>query len=215
MKNIYSILKQVGIEVPAEKKDEFDSLLNENYKTIEEVKGIKSNLEKITSERDALQTRYDDDVKQRDEDLKKLQEQLKNAGTDSEKLKTTLDELTALKSTYEADKTKYEEQLSKQRYEFAVKEKVNGLKFTSNGAKRSFMNDILAKELKMEGDNLLGFDDFVNAYKEQDAGVFVVEDNNNNGDGDNKPAPKFSSKVDNKNSGEKNDAPKKDRPLIW
>lgn len=212
MKNIYSILKDVGLEIPADKKEQFDKALEENYKTVSELENVKKNLSKITEERDSYKTKYDTDIKQRDEDLKKLQKQLEDAGTDAEKLKNTVAELDTLKKTYDDDKKKYENQLSKQKYEFAVKEKVNGLKFTSNAAKKSFMADVIAKELKMEGDTLLGFDDFVNKYKEEDAGVFVTE----NKDGDNNTAtPKFSDKAQKTDSTKKQDEKPKERPLIW
>lgn len=45
MKNIYEILTGIGVEIPEDKKSEFDKVMRENYKTITEV-------EKITSARD-------------------------------------------------------------------------------------------------------------------------------------------------------------------
>lgn len=45
MKNIYKILSEIGIEIPEEKKTEFDKAVIANYKTIAEV-------EKITTARD-------------------------------------------------------------------------------------------------------------------------------------------------------------------
>lgn len=45
MKNIYTILSEIGIEIPEEKKTEFDKAVIANYKTIAEV-------EKITTARD-------------------------------------------------------------------------------------------------------------------------------------------------------------------
>ena len=38
MKNIYTILETIGIQIPADKKSDFDTAFNENYKTISEVK---------------------------------------------------------------------------------------------------------------------------------------------------------------------------------
>ena len=37
MKNIYEILKSFEITVPEDKKEDFDKVLNENYKTIKVV----------------------------------------------------------------------------------------------------------------------------------------------------------------------------------
>ena len=36
MKNIYEILKSIGLEVPDDKKAEFDKAVLENYKTVAE-----------------------------------------------------------------------------------------------------------------------------------------------------------------------------------
>ena len=45
MKNIHALLKEIGIEIPEEKKADFDKALLKNYKTVAEV-------EKITTARD-------------------------------------------------------------------------------------------------------------------------------------------------------------------
>ena len=37
MKNIFDILKGIGIEIPEDKKKDFNSTFNENYKNIKEV----------------------------------------------------------------------------------------------------------------------------------------------------------------------------------
>ena len=62
----------------------------------------------------------------------------------------------------------------------------------------------------MDNGNILGFDDFVNAYKEQDAGAFVVETTT-----DEPKPPMFGSKSTKKDEpSPKADEPK-ERPLIW
>ena len=63
----------------------------------------------------------------------------------------------------------------------------------------------------MDNGNILGFDDFVSAYKEQDAGAFVSDTQK-----DTKPAPQFGSKSNkpedvNPSSSEQ----QKEKPLIW
>lgn len=220
MKNIYAILEKFGLKIPDDKKKEFEKLVEENYRTVSELEVVRNNLDNMTQERDALKTKYDTDIQQRDKDLADLQEKLKKAGTDSDKLQTTLDELEELKTTYANEKKQYQEQLDKQKYEFAVKEKVSTLKFTSNAAKKAFIQDVIAEGLKMKDDDLLGFDDFVTKYKAEDAGVFV-EDNDDGGNKDDKPGtkPQFSTKQDNKNLNQDKDKEDKDepkeRPLIW
>ena len=210
MKNIYEILKSFGLAIPEDKKDEFDKMLNENYKTQAEVNNLNGKLAKSESDRDALQVKYNDDIKQRDADLADLKQKLADAGTDAETLKNLQTEFDTLKTNYANAQADYQRQLNKQAYEFAIKEKTNGLQFTSNSAKKAFLSDALAKNLTMDNGNILGFDDFVNAYKEQDAGAFVVETTTE----EPKP-PMFGSKSNKKDEpNPKADEPK-ERPLIW
>lgn len=111
----------------------------------------------------------------RDTDLEALKQQLAEAGTDAEKLSTLSNDFTALQSKYDADVKSYKEQLKKQAYEFAVKDFANKQKFTSNAAKRDFIGAMLAKGLKMDGDSILGAEDFRAAYSTDNADAFVVE----------------------------------------
>lgn len=211
MKNIYDILKSFQIEIPADKKEEFEKLLNENYKTISEMSNIQNKLEKAEGERDTYKDKYDTDIKQRDADIKDLQTKLKNAGTDAEKLKNLETDLATLQTNYDTAKTDYEKKLADQAYEFAIKEKVAGLKFTSNSAKKAFLADITADRLKMKNGDLIGFDDYVSKYKEQDAGAFVTEQT------DPETKPHFTSKVQNKPTSGTDPKPTEDKkyPIVW
>ena len=193
MKNIYEILKSFELTVPEDKKEEFDKALNENYKTISEVIKIQGKLEKAEGERDTYKNKYDTDIKQRDADIKDLQGKLKDAGTDTTKLADLQKELSALQDTYNTEKSNYEKQLSQQAYEFAIKEKVAELKFSSNSAKKAFIADALKEEMKMKDGQLQGFDDFLESYKKTDADAFLKEDTANS-DGDETPKPQFSGK---------------------
>ena len=210
MKNIYEILKSFGLAVPEDKKDEFDKMLNENYKTQAEVNNLNGKLSKAESERDALQVKYNDDIKQRDTDLADLKQKLADAGTDAETLKNLQAEFDTLKTNYANAQADYQKQLNKQAYEFAIKEKTNSLQFTSNSAKKAFLSDALAKNLTMDNGNILGFDDFVSAYKEQDAGAFVVETTT-----DEPKPPMFGSKSTKKDEANPKADEPKERPLIW
>lgn len=210
MKNIYEILKSFGLEVPEDKKADFDKLLNENYKTQAEVNNLNGKLTKAEGERDALQAKYNTDIAQRDTDLADLKQKLADAGTDAETLKNLQTEFDTLKTNYANAQADYQKELNKQAYEFAIKEKTNSLQFTSNSAKKAFLSDALAKNLTMDNGNILGFDDFVSAYKEQDAGAFVVETTTE----EPKP-PMFGAKSTKKDEpSPKADEPK-ERPLIW
>nr|DAT78175.1 MAG TPA: minor structural protein [Caudoviricetes sp.] len=207
MKDVYEILKQVGIEVPEDKKDEFKKAFFENYKTISEFDSMKQKWETATSATSDLQKKYDTDISTRDTDLADLKKQLEDAGVDKDKLNDLTTKLTNLQTDYDTAKTKYQQDLAKQKYEFAIKELTNSIKFTSASAKKAFLTDAIAKNLSMEGDSVLGFQDFVTAYKEQDASAFVSED-------EDKPKPPiFSGKTSVLDTDDPKEKPKT-RPII-
>ena len=210
MKNIHEILKSVGIEVPTDKKEAFDKEVLENYKTVSEVNLIRGKLEKAESERDTYKNKYDEDIKKRDTDLEDLQKKLKNAGVDAEKLKTLETDLETLKTTYEESKGEYEKKLADQVYEFALKQKVDSLKFSSNSAKKAFIAEAMKEEMKIKDGELQGFDSFVKSYKENDAGAFISEEPNK------QDPPHFSGKSTGTGSQQKvENQEKPSRPLIW
>ena len=211
MKNIYEILKSYGIEIPEDKKEAFDKEVLENYKTVKEVDTLRNKLEAAESDKKAIEEKYNTDIAQRDTDLATLQEKLKNAGADADKLSNLQTDFDTLQQTYNTAKADYEKQLAKQAYDFAIRENVANLKFSSNSAKKAFIADITAKNLSMENGKILGFDDFVNAYKEQDAGAFVVDDDTEAG----KPKPTFSGKTTPTPDEPTPEQDNKDRPLIW
>lgn len=165
MDNIFDILTEYGVEIPADKKKDFEKAVLENYKTASEVANLQSKL-------GTLQKQYDEEIKKRDDDLTSLQEQLKNADVDAVKVKDLNDKIASIQEENEKAIKAYEQQLESQRYEFAIKEKANNLKFSSTSAKKSFIADAIAKGMKLDGDNVLGFDDFVEAYKKEDAAAF-------------------------------------------
>ena len=53
-------------------------------------------------------------------------------------------------------------------YGDAVRRHVETLSFSSNAAKKAFTADLIAKKLPLEGEKLLGFADYVEAYKASD-----------------------------------------------
>lgn len=223
MKNIYEIMKSIGLEVPEDKKDAFDKAVNENYKTIKEFEGTQRKLADAEKDRDTYKTKYDDDIKKRDEDLATLKKQLEEAGADKTTIETLTKNLSDLQNTYDNDKTAWKKQLDDTRYEYAVKEKVEGLKFSSNSAKKAFMSELKEKPLQMRDGVLTGFDDFVNAYRESDADAFVKDDNNVSGnEGANKPKPSFGGAstgnvggTNNNDDNSSNNTTTSSKPIIW
>lgn len=184
MKNIFDILKGIGIEIPEDKKKDFNSTFNENYKTIKEVEKISNDLKSKETEIE----NYKADISKRDDDLKALQKQLKDAGTSQEELDKANVKIDTLTQEYADYKKNSETKLQKQAYEFAVNKKVAGLKFSSNSAKKAFLSEIMKDELKMKDGELIGFDDYVETYKKEDEEAFLKEEQTK------KPTIKFSGK---------------------
>lgn len=128
------------------------------------------------SQRDNQITTLNETITQRNTDLKNLQTTLKEVG-DLEELKTASKNLSDLQKKYDKDMKAYKQQLSQQEYEFAVKDFANSKNFTSNAAKRDFIQSMLAKDLKIEEGRIIGAEDFVELYSKDNADAFVVPKN--------------------------------------
>ena len=82
MKNYEELLKDIGIDIPEDKKEEFGKLFNENYKTIAEVEKLKTKLENSTSDNSNLTER----LEQSQKDITELKEELEASGEDATKI---------------------------------------------------------------------------------------------------------------------------------
>ena len=146
--------------------------------------------------RDTRITTLDETLKTRDSDLANLRTQLESAGTDTEKLNELNVKFSDLQKQYEKDTKNYQKQLKDQAYKFAVTEFANQQKFTSKAARRDFEQSMLAKNLQMENDVIIGATDFMTAYSQENSDAFVVEDTTQQPPS--QPAPHF---VDSTNPG--------------
>lgn len=129
----------------------------------------------LQAKEDQIKT-LNDTISTRDTDLTDLKTKLEAAGADAEKLATLTNDFTALQSKYTEDMKKNEERLNHQAYEFAVKEFAGGKKFTSQAAKRDFTQSMIAENLKFKDGKILGAEDFVKSYTENNADAFVAEE---------------------------------------
>ena len=110
----------------------------------------------------------------RNSDIKSIQEKLDKAGTDSAMIENLSGELSALQAKYDAATKEYADKLNKQAYEFAVKDFASNQSFSSNAAKRDFINSMLAKELPMENGSIMGANDYMAEYAKDNSDAFVV-----------------------------------------
>lgn len=164
-------LKKVKVEdkeLPKETVDEIMKLYSTSIKEKDD------KISELETERDSYKASLDDTKTKLDELSKK---------DNSEDLEKVKEELETLKAKYDTDTKDLENKLSKNKYDNKVKELTSNLKFSSESAKKSFIRDLEEKGLKFEDDKILGFDDFVSSYKEQDPSAFVKEENNDGNSG--------------------------------
>lgn len=112
-------------------------------------------------------------ISTRDKDLDALKTKLAEAGENSTKLQELSDDLTKLQTKYDDDAKSWKAQLKAQAYDFAVKEFAGTKEFSSGAAKRDFIDQLRKAELKMDGDKILGAEDFTEKYKAENADAFV------------------------------------------
>ena len=136
-----------------------------------DIKGLNQQIEGLNGQIETL----NGTITTRDGDLANLQKQLELAGEDKTKLEALNASMTDLQAKYDADTKSYQDKLRQQSYEFAVKEYANTQKFTSKAAKRDFIKAMIDKNLKMEGDKLIGGDDFREIYAQENDDAFYVE----------------------------------------
>ena len=149
--------------------EQINAILDINSK---DIGNAKAKTDSLTEQINTL----NDQIKQRDADIKSLGEKLTAAQADAGKLADAQTALTDLQAKYAADQQAWDEQKAAQAYEFAVKTKAGELKFSSNAAKNDFIRSALDKKMQLDGDKILGFDDFAKAYREADPTAFVQDD---------------------------------------
>ena len=132
-------------------------------------------------------------ISDRDKDLKELKTQLETAaqadGADKQALEKLTAEMASLQNKYNDDMKAYKTQLAEQSYEFAVREYANGIEFSSAAAKRDFIGQLKSAGLKMDGNMILGADDFRAKYQETNSDAFPVK--TEPAPAEKQPLPKF------------------------
>ncbi|MDD6202471.1 MAG: phage scaffolding protein [Lachnospiraceae bacterium] len=160
-------LEKLGLELTDEQKESIKKSIGEEvYSKSEHEKKV----EKVETERDGFKQRAET-----------AEETLK--GFEGKDFDTITKERDEWKKKAEAAEEDFKKQIEERDYKDAVEEAVKDLKFTSNSAKKAFMSDIMSDRLKMKDGKLLGFSDYVEAYKKDDASAFVdekEEEQNNN-----------------------------------
>lgn len=132
--------------------------------------------EKVTQELENLKS----ELESNKQTLEQANAQIeKFKGLDVEGIKAQAEEWKNKYSEFEtkskADKEAFETQLKQQAYEFKLSEATGQLNFPNELTKKAFMNELKTKNLPLEGEKILGFEDYVKEIGEQNPGMFVVE----------------------------------------
>jgi hypothetical protein len=140
-------------------KETIDAIMAENGK---DINTLKEEITTITTARDGLQRQLDDantTIKSyKDMDF----DGIKQSAADWE-------------TKYNDETKKLRDQMAEMQQGFVVEKTAADIKFSSESAKKAFIADLKAKKLTQQDGKLLGFDDYLKAYKESDPGAFAVE----------------------------------------
>ena len=159
-----------------EQFEEISKQSNVKFADLSEGKYVsKSKYDDDLGSKDSSITQLNDTIAQRDKDLADLQAKLKEAGTDTSKLAELQTSFDTLQNKYTTDMQAYQEKLAEQKYDFAIKEYANSLEFSSQAAKRDFIREMKAENLKMKEDAIIGADDFKKVYEEKNTDAFVTK----------------------------------------
>lgn len=150
------------------------------------VEGLENGLPKEVI--DEIMKQYGTSVQEKDKQIETLKtekdginKQLEDANNkiqsfkdiDVDNLNTQIKEW---ETKYNQDTENLKNELSKKDYDYKLKDLISTIKFSSNGAKRAFLEDLKNQELKFDDKGtLVGFDEFKKSYEETDPNIFMKE----------------------------------------
>ena len=157
MQNIVTILNELGINVPEDKQAELTRRTAENYIT-------KAEYDKKISRAEAER----DDWKMKAENA---QSTLKNFdGIDPDKIQSEIEGYKQKSAELEAD---FNRKIYERDFSDALKSEIDGIKFTSEAAKKAVTAEVKDAGLTLKDGRILGFHDLINQIKERDSSAFA------------------------------------------
>lgn len=157
MKNITEILREFGLEIPAEKQADFNKAVAENYKTIAE---HEKKIGKIEAERDAQKER----AETAEETLKSFD------GIDPAQIQKQLDDYKERAEKAEKD---YADKLYARDFDDALKAAMDAYTFSSTAAKSAIMDEVRKEGLKLKDGKIMGLNDLMDSIRTRDESAFV------------------------------------------
>ena len=156
MKNIHTILSELGITVPEDKKAGLDKAVAENYKTAAE---FEKKVNRLTEDLNAEKQRADT----AEETLKGFE------GIDPAKVN---EEIGKWKKQAEEAQQNAQKQLEERDFNDALKAELEGIKFTSGAARKAVEAEIRGAGLKLKNGKILGLSDMIEQLRKDDASAF-------------------------------------------
>ena len=157
MQKLIETLKSFGIEIPEDKQSDVKKVLSEHYKNAAEYNKAISKLE---TDRDTWK-----------EKAEAAETTLK--GFEGVDLETMQRELSDWKQKAADAEKNAQEQLYERDFSDALKTEFEGIKFSSEAAKRAIMAEVKAAGLKLKDGKILGLNDLLSQMKEKDASAFI------------------------------------------
>lgn len=155
MQNIESILKDFGLEIPEDRREDFRVKFHENYKTV-------NDYGKLETDRDTWK-----------EKAETAETTLK--GFDGVDLDTMKRDLEDWKKKAEDAEKNAQAQIYERDFNDALKAELDNVKFSSDAAKRAIIAEIKDAGLKLKDGKILGISDLITQMREKDASAFVDE----------------------------------------
>ena len=156
-------LKDLGLE-----KDAIDKIMAEYGKglTAEQTKtgNLEKSVEALTTERDTLADN--------NKTLNASLEELKGQAGNSEELQA---KITEMQTAHEKATSDLKSKLDAQEYSHMVDNFLNGYQFNSDFTKKGVKAEMISKGFKVDGDKLLGADDYMKDFKENNPTLFNTE----------------------------------------
>ena len=149
MQNIEAILTELGIEVSADKKESLTKKVAENYVT-------KAEHEKKLGKAETAESTL--------------------KGFEGVDLETMQRDLADWKKKAEDAEKNAQAQLYERDFSDALKTEFEGIKFSSEAAKRAIMAEVKEAGLKLKDGEILGLNDLITQMKEKDASAFVDDE---------------------------------------
>lgn len=159
MQNIESILKEFGVELPADKLTELNKKVAENYVTKAE---HSKKVERAESDRDEWKQK----AETAEETLKGFE------GIDPAQIQTELE--TWKRKAEDAEKD-YAGKIYERDFSDALKTALDEIEFSSTAAKKAIMAEIKEAGLKLKDGKILGLNDLLDQMRENDSSAFVDE----------------------------------------